>query len=174
MILMWTDQLSVGVKYFDEDHKNLIRFINELHGAIQEVDAEGKIAEDEIEIALHRLENYFQYHCIQEEVLMKKIAFPGFDEHKEKHKFFLSTVEAMSQRFRGSRNPQHAIELMQFMYDWLTNHINKEDKKYGDYLRSSRISPEFFQQSKPSIAERKHFLSTLVLLPKKEAKPSEP
>jgi hemerythrin len=169
MILMWTDNLSVGVKYFDEDHKQLIRFINELHAAIQDVDAQGEIAEDEIEIALHRLENYFQYHCVQEEVFMKKIAFPEIDEHLECHKNFLIEVQAMSQSFRGSRNPRHATELMQFIYDWLTNHIKTIDKKYCDYLQSCQFSPDFFQQSKPSIAERNRFLGTLVPLTKKES-----
>jgi hemerythrin len=168
---MWTDNLSVGVKYFDEDHKNLIRFINELHGAIQDVDTDGKIAEEEIEIALHRLENYFQYHCIQEEVFMSKIIYPEIEDHKKSHQYFFSRVEVMSQSFRGSRNPQHAIELMQFMYDWLTNHINITDRKYGDYLRSSQISSEFFSQSKPSIEKRKRFLSTLAQLPKNKSNP---
>jgi hemerythrin len=169
MKLMWTDHLSVGIKYFDEDHKHLIRFINELQSAIENVDAEGRIAEDEIEIALIRLENYFQYHCVQEEIFMKKIAYPEIEEHKTHHQFFLSQVEAMSQSFRGSRKPEDAVKLMEFMYDWVTNHINNADKKYGDYLRSCKVSPEAFNQSKSSIAERKHFLSALVPLIKNES-----
>ena len=140
MILMWTDNLSVGVKYFDEDHKNLIRFINELHSAIQDVDAKGRIAEDEIEFALHRLENYFQYHCVQEEVFMSKIAYPEIDEHKKLHQYFLGKVETMSRSFCGSRKPEDANELMKFMYDWVTDHLNTADKKYSDYLRSCQIT----------------------------------
>lgn len=169
MFLMWTDNLSVGVKYFDEDHRQLIRFINELHTAIQEVDAEGKIAAEEIEIALHRLENYFQYHCVQEEVFMDKIAYPGLAEHKQSHQYFFSTVETMSQRFRGSRNLEHASELMQFMYDWLTHHINGVDRKYGEYLRSYPVPSHFLDQPKSSITERKRLLNALVPLPKKES-----
>jgi hemerythrin len=162
MILMWTDNLSVGVKYFDDDHKRLIRMINELHGAIQDVDAQGMVAEEEIEIALHRLENYFKYHCLQEEVFMAKVAFPELEQHKLQHKEFFDRVAVMSQSFRGSRNPAHAAELMQFMYDWLTNHIYITDKKYGDYLLSSRISPNILQQSKPSTTDRSRFLKTMV------------
>ena len=169
MILMWTENRSVGVKYFDEDHKRLIRMINELHFAIQEVDASGKIAEDEIEIALHRLENYFQYHCVEEEVFMSKIAYPSLEAHKLQHRFFFGKVAEMSERFRGSRSPAHATELMQFMYDWLTNHINFTDRKYGEYLQASQISSDFSKQSKPSTAERSRFLSTLHPPPKKES-----
>jgi hemerythrin len=168
MFLMWTENLSVGVKYFDEDHKHLIRYINELHAAIEEVDAQGLIAEDEIEIALHRLENYIQYHCVQEEVFMSKIAYPDIDGHMQQHKFFLGKVAEMSESFRGSRKAEDATELMSFMYNWLTNHINTIDKKYGDYLRSCKYSTEFLQQSKAGIAERKRFLSALVPLIKKD------
>ncbi|MGD0547580.1 MAG: hemerythrin domain-containing protein [Terracidiphilus sp.] len=74
--------MSVGVKGFDDDHKRLIRLINELHGVIQDVDANGKIPVEEIEIALHRLENYFQYHCLQEERVMEQTGFSELRDHR--------------------------------------------------------------------------------------------
>jgi hemerythrin len=158
MILMWTGNLSVGIKYFDEDHKRLIGMIHDLHFAIKEVDGAGQIAEDEIDIALHRLENYFQYHCKQEEVFMAKVGYPGLEAHKLHHAGFLAKVTEMSQSFAGSRDPAHAAALMQFMYDWLTNHINVEDKKYGEFLFSEKISQEILEKSKPSGAGRNRIL----------------
>ncbi|MGA3371656.1 MAG: bacteriohemerythrin [Terracidiphilus sp.] len=141
MKLMWTENLSVGVKDFDDDHKRLIRMVNELHDALQDADAEGKIADEEIEIALHRLENYFQYHCVQEEVMMTKIAFPGLEEHKLEHQKFFAKVAEMTQRFRGSSDAKDGTELMEFMFNWLTGHINVIDKQYGAYLRSKGSQP---------------------------------
>jgi hemerythrin-like metal-binding protein len=140
MLLMWTENLSVGVKRFDEDHKRLIRMINELHGALQDVDAQGKIAEDEIEIALHRLENYFTTHCLQEEARMAETGYPGLEEHRQEHQKFFARVAEMSQRFRGSRDPRYATELMQFMYDWLTDHIFVIDRQYTAHLNAKGIS----------------------------------
>jgi hemerythrin-like metal-binding protein len=161
MILMWTDNLSVGVKYFDEDHKRLIRMINELHFEIQDAAATGKIAEDEIELALHRLENYFEYHCLQEEIFMEKVAYPGIDEHRHCHQIFFNKVAAMSCEFTGSRDPAHAIELMQFIYDWVIEHIHTIDKKYSDYLFDKKIGPADFEKFLPGTAERKRSLSNL-------------
>ena len=92
MILMWTDNLSVGVKNLDDDHRRLIRLINELHGVIQDVDANGKIPVEEIEIALHRLENYFSYHCLEEERLMEQTGFPELREHRQQHQKFFATI----------------------------------------------------------------------------------
>ncbi|MFZ1084211.1 MAG: bacteriohemerythrin [Terracidiphilus sp.] len=139
MLLMWTDNLSVGVKGFDDDHKRLIRLINELHGVIQDVDANGKIPVEEIEIALHRLENYFQYHCLEEERVMEQTGFPELREHRREHQNFFTKVTEMTQRFRNSTDPKDATELMQFIYDWLTNHIFVTDRKYSSHLHSQGI-----------------------------------
>jgi hemerythrin-like metal-binding protein len=140
MLLMWTENLSVSVKNFDDDHKRLIRMINELHGAIEDVDAEGKIAEEEIEIALHRLENYFQYHCLREEEMLAKTGYAGLEEHQQEHQKFFATVAEMARRFRGSRDPRHATELMQFMFDWLSDHIFVTDRKYTLHLNAKGIT----------------------------------
>ena len=79
---------SVGVKEFDDDHKRLIRRINEMHGIIRDGNSTGKIEAEEIEIALHRLENYFQYHCLKEEEAMVKVGFSGLEEHRQEHAHF--------------------------------------------------------------------------------------
>jgi len=139
MLLMWTDHLSCGVEDFDDDHKRLIRMINELHGVILDVNAKGMIAEEEIEIAVHRLQNYFEYHCLQEEKVMAETSYLGLNEHKREHVIFFDTVAEMSTRFRGSADPKDAVELMQFMYDWLTNHIYATDKKFASHLHSQGI-----------------------------------
>ncbi|HEY1257334.1 MAG TPA: bacteriohemerythrin [Terracidiphilus sp.] len=139
MLLMWTDNLGVGVKAFDDDHKRLIRMINELHGVIQDVDKEGKVPVEEIEIALHRLENYFKYHCLEEERLMEQTAFPGIREHRLEHKNFFAKITEMTLRFRGSSDVKDATELMEFIYGWLTNHIFVTDRKYSSHLHGKGI-----------------------------------
>ncbi len=139
MLLVWTGNLSVGVKEFDDDHKRLLRMINELGAAIRAAGAHGPVEEEEIEITLHRLENYTQYHCAREEELMAKTRFPDIEDHRREHQFFFATIAEMSQRFRGSTDPRHATELMQFMYDWLTNHIYVTDMKYASHLHANGI-----------------------------------
>jgi hemerythrin len=135
MLLMWTGNLSVGVKAFDDDHKQLIRIINELHGAIQNVNETGEIEGAEVEMALHRLENYSRGHCSREEALMEKFQYPDNLKHKQQHQEFYDRIADMTERFRGSKSPKHAEEVMQFIYSWLTNHINESDKAVSLYLR---------------------------------------
>ena len=137
MLLMWTDNLSVGVKDFDDDHRRMVRIINELHGAIQDVDAQGKIPVEEIEIALHRLENYLQYHCLREEELMEKTKYPGLEAHKKEHVKFDAMIKDMMLRFRNSTDPGHARELMEYLYNYLTDHIFGTDKQYSSHLHAN-------------------------------------
>jgi hemerythrin len=137
MLLLWTDNLSVGIDQFDEDHKRLIAIINELHSAIQAVDGNGQIEKEEIEIVLQRLENYIRYHCDREELFMAKTHYPDFESHRQEHLRLNVMIADMTDRFHGSTSPEDAAEIMQFLYDWLTNHIFVVDKKYSSHLRAS-------------------------------------
>jgi hemerythrin len=139
MLLMWTGNLSVGVPEFDDDHKRLIRMVNEMHGLIQDANLKGKIDAEEIEIALHRLQNYFQYHCLREEKAMELAGFKGLDEHRREHTQFMAKIKEMALRFGGSTDPKNATEIVDFLHDWLITHVHETDMKYGSVLRGSEI-----------------------------------
>ena len=51
----------------------------------------------------------------------------------------LAKVRRMTSRFRGSTDPKHAKEIVDFMYDWLTSHVHENDKKYSSCLRGYEI-----------------------------------
>jgi len=136
---MWTGNLSVGIEGFDEDHKRLIQMLNELHRAAERQDASGKMDCEEIEIALHRLENYTKYHCTQEEYVMAETGYPDLESHQAEHKKLIAMIADMEARFRGSTSPAHAEELMQVIYGWIINHVNLTDKKYSGYLNARGV-----------------------------------
>jgi hemerythrin len=145
MLIIWTDNLSVGMKAFDDDHKRLIQIINELHYLVQEGKAEGQIPLEEIEIQLHRLENYTRYHCACEEKLLAMTCYPKLAEHKLEHENLIAKIADMSERFKGSTCPSDAEELMNFAYEWVRDHISSTDKEYAEHLRSFDLSPDDFR-----------------------------
>ena len=114
MLLIWTQNLSVGVKNFDNDHKYLIRMINELDGMVKAAGELGVIDEEELELALHRLENYFHYHCLIEEKFMEDIGYPELELHRVQHLKFFEKIKEMTVLYGGSTDVKHAIELMNF------------------------------------------------------------
>jgi hemerythrin len=135
MLLLWTNNLSVDVQELDEGTKKLIRIINELHAAIRDAKANGAVDKQEIEIALHRLENYVLHYCPREERLLASIEYEGLNEQIEDHRRLRASIAEMSVRFKNSTRPRDAEELMHFIFDWVTNHIYLADKRFIKALR---------------------------------------
>lgn len=141
MFVIWTDNLSVGLKEFDEDHKRLVRILNELYSAVHCGDV--KHSPDELEIALERLEMFTKSHFGREELLMTKTGFPGVEAHKREHQKFAAMVAEMAERFRGSTDPQHAQELVEALYTWVTHHIFEDDKQYSVHIHDPKVKRRY-------------------------------
>jgi hemerythrin-like metal-binding protein len=140
MLLMWTENLSVGVKELDDGNKKLIKMLNELHYAIQDGSISGTIEKEEIEIVLHRLDNYSKYHCGREEQLLASIGYVNLKTQEADHQQLAIAIADMTRRFQNSTNLSDASEIMRFVYDWLTNHVYVTDKKFAEYLNADRSS----------------------------------
>jgi hemerythrin-like metal-binding protein len=119
---------SVGVNEIDNQHKKLIDLINQLNDAMHA----GKGAEI-LGKVLSELVNYTVYHFNYEESLMAQHHYDDTPAHKLEHKKFIETVGAFKQKF-DSGNAVISVEIMNFLRDWLTNHIMKTDKKLGQGL----------------------------------------
>lgn len=139
MSLIWTQNMSVRIEQFDDDHKRLIRYVNELQSEIQDAKAKGAIDPVEIEVIFHRMENYAKFHFSSEETAMEKTGFPGLDEHRAAHQNFIATVTKMSERCLGSNDLKHADEIVKFLHAWITDHVYRVDGKYADHLHKHEI-----------------------------------
>jgi hemerythrin len=130
MLLLWTNNLSVGVPELDKGTQNLIRVINELHYAIRDANANGTIDPLEIEIAIHRLENHVVHYCAREEKLLASIGYEALNDQIAEHHRLAASIAEMSSRFKNSARPQDAEELMHFVFNWLTNHVYVADRRF--------------------------------------------
>ena len=148
MLLVWTENLSVKIKELDDDHKKLIKVINELHYAILDAAPSGKVEPVEIEIALHRLENYARVHFDREEKILAAADHGDLAAQREAHRRMVHMVGEMGVRFRDSSSPQDAAELMNFAYDWITNHVYVSDQKWAQDLYAANTSGTSAQQSR--------------------------
>lgn len=140
MLLVWTENLSVKVQELDDDHKKLIKVINELHYAILGGGSSGEVDAVEIEIALHRLENYARVHFDREEKILAAAAHADLEAQREAHRNMVLAVAEMTVRFHESTKSRHASELMNFAYEWLTNHVYVADRRWAEQLSARRIA----------------------------------
>ena len=77
-ILSWSDSLATGFMEVDLQHKKLISIIDSVFQTIKEYDPEYALKMAKI---LKQLTDYTEYHFSEEESLMKRHGFPGFEGH---------------------------------------------------------------------------------------------
>ena len=132
-LLTWSDKYSVGVKAIDAQHANLVGILNDLHDAMMK----GQAAEITAAL-LKKLVTYTREHFAAEEAMMTAAKYPALKEHIAKHRDLTKEVEAYVGRFERG---EAAINtpLLNFLRDWLSNHILKEDKGYGPFLNKNGI-----------------------------------
>jgi hemerythrin-like metal-binding protein len=131
-LISWSSSYSVGVSKMDQEHKRLIDIINRLYSSMRE--GRGK---DGIGMVLDELIDYTKTHFAHEEQLMLDARFEGYDDQKRAHEGLISQVLEVQNKFRtGTALSQ---EVMSFLKNWLVNHIQGQDKKYGPAMNKKGI-----------------------------------
>ncbi len=123
--IKWDDSLLIGNELIDIQHKMLVGLIS----AIPESKSPGD------EMALDEAIVYAETHFSDEEAYLEEIGYPATDGHKKMHKKLTLILESYKNDYDEGKTDLYAFK--QFMYVWITEHIMKEDKKIGAYLRSS-------------------------------------
>lgn len=129
----WGEHLSVGIKVFDQEHKELVALVNKLNQALKAGSAK-KTMED----ILQSLVNYTKIHFKHEEDYMVLYDYPEYQKHKQEHEALTNQVLDFLNRYQAGK-ASFSLELMNFLKDWLTKHILGSDKKYKDFFLSKNV-----------------------------------
>jgi len=122
--LEWEEKYSVGVKLIDDQHKTMFDTINQLIDVLASTPTKEKL--DEI---ITRLVEYKKFHFVTEEGYFKEFNYENKEEHEAKHKEFTITLERLIADSKGD-SMVLAFGLVDFLEDWLINHLMTEDQKY--------------------------------------------
>jgi len=133
-LITWSDTLSVKIRQFDDQHKKLVEMVNQLFDAMKT----GKGSQVLGEI-LKGLISYTQSHFAAEERLMKQYGYPEFEAHKKEHNTLVMQVADLQKQFQEGK-PVLTQQVMTFLRDWLSKHIQGDDRKYGVYLNGKGVS----------------------------------
>ncbi|MCP4673484.1 MAG: hemerythrin family protein, partial [Desulfobacula sp.] len=108
--------------------------VNELHRAMKM-----KIGAKEAGQILTRLADYTVYHFQNEENLFEEHQYPGRDAHKQYHDKLVGQVLEFKNEFEEGRAAL-SMDLMQFLTDWLRDHIMVTDKSYAPFFKEKGIN----------------------------------
>lgn len=121
----WSEQLSVKNLTIDSEHKKLVNLINTLHDAMKKGEGSKVIGG-----VLEELVIYTKTHFKNEEGLMKQHNYVNLDDHIKQHKRFVEEIERFFNNYK-SGSVSLSVTLMNYLKDWLVDHIQGSDKKFG-------------------------------------------
>ena len=133
-LISWSDKFSIGVEMIDEQHKTLFNLVNDLHSHINDGSARQALSN-----ALDALIEYTQYHFTAEEDYMFNTEYPRFEQHKAFHDNLTKQVLEFKQEF--SEGKGDTGKFLEFLYQWLSNHIMEQDKKIGKFMDVRILRP---------------------------------
>lgn len=129
-LIKWEDRYSVKISKFDLQHQQLVSMINQLYEAM-------KIGKGQVELGkiLEELVDYTRKHFSSEEALMLKHAYPKYAEHKTSHDRLTQQVIEFKNQYNEGKIGL-SIQMMNFLKEWLVNHILDEDKAYSHFFQA--------------------------------------
>lgn len=130
----WKDSYNVNVGIIDEQHKVLVSLLNNLHDSM----SQGK-GKEVLSVILNDLVNYTKTHFATEEKLMSQTVYTKTHSHMAEHEGLTKKAIELNDDYKNGKVTM-SIEVLNFLKDWLKNHILVMDKELGQYLKSKAIS----------------------------------
>jgi hemerythrin-like metal-binding protein len=130
----FTEEMSVKVRLFDQEHKKLIDLTDSLYVALSEKN--GRISVPKL---LEELVQYTKTHFGNEEEMMQKYQYPGYEMQKKQHTEFVSKVSEMKQAYNAN-NPMVTLQAFTILRAWIGHHILKVDAAYSEFFNENGLS----------------------------------
>lgn len=124
---VFTDQYLTGIPLVDKEHRELFRIIDDVYRIMTDELAFDKY--DGIVHLLEELRDYTKFHFKDEELYMESIHYEGLEAQKRAHRAFVSRLEEMDLDTIDENQQETLEDLMEFLTEWLVNHILHTDKK---------------------------------------------
>jgi hemerythrin len=132
-LIRWDDSFSVDVVEIDKQHQKLVGMINDLHDGMRQ----GKSKEIMGKI-IGGLVGYAGTHFRTEEKYFDQFGYPDSGSHKKEHSNFTQKVADFKGGFDAGKFGL-SMEVMNFLSNWLQNHIKGLDKKYGPFFNQKGL-----------------------------------
>jgi hemerythrin-like metal-binding protein/PAS domain S-box-containing protein len=124
-IFPWDDNFNTGLRTVDEQHRNLVRLLNELAGHVA-----FKADELMLDRLFDELAEYAVYHFESEEAIWRQYLHddPGEAAHRKTHVAFVQEVGRMREGLATRPLMDVAEETLSFLARWLASHILETDR----------------------------------------------
>lgn len=134
MAIRWTKDLAVGVETIDSQHRELFDTAARLIEGVEQGGGTGEAAK-----TVAFLEEYVTSHFALEERYMKRNFYPAYPSHKAEHTGFIARFYDLRERLdHDGVTLDLAVQMAEWLGGWLVEHIGRQDKALGAFLRNLR------------------------------------
>lgn len=140
-VLEWNDKtMGIGIKLIDDQHKELLKIMNQLETSIHE-----NSQRRDILTIVDELIDYAAYHFITEEKMFDKIDYEEAEIHKKEHAEFVEKFDAIKNKISNDEFylMKSAIEIsddiFNYIISWFIEHITGSDRRYVELLKGKGI-----------------------------------
>ena len=128
----WNDSLLIGVELIDEQHKELVRRIDQLIDACNRGEGQNEVGE-----TLKFVVSYIKEHFKDEEELQALYVYPDMENHKKLHERFINSTVDLVKELKVGHTTDFAEKVRRMLMGWLFTHIKNEDQKVSDHINKA-------------------------------------
>ncbi len=133
-LIDWSDELEVGIQTIDEEHRQLVQIINDLHVAMLEHRDKAFMSR-----VFAELVERTKAHFATEEALFQEHGYPAEASHRDEHRHLAERVIELREEFDAG-NTAVTLEVMRFLRDWLIKHIVTADREFCPFFAARGVS----------------------------------
>ena len=122
-------EYKIGIEQIDEQHKKLFELADRAYVLLKDEFAIDKY--DKIVEILDELKDYTIFHFKSEEEYMESIGYKRLFTQKIEHAKFIESLENVDYKHIDVDQDESLVKILNFLNDWLTEHILKTDKLIG-------------------------------------------
>ncbi|MCC6713638.1 MAG: hemerythrin family protein [Gammaproteobacteria bacterium] len=129
-LMHWDEKYCVGLPEIDDEHRNLVMSVNELHAAIV-----ARMDRGEIKGFFAKVNREVSAHFEHEERLMHEHQYQGYAEHRADHQRLLEDIGDIATDFAdGVFDYDPDKVLGQRLTEWFVAHVRKYDAPMCEFL----------------------------------------
>ena len=128
-MIKWTPDLALGIEEIDAQHQELFRradrFVSGLKGSTRQ----------DVGILLSYLRLYCVTHFGAEESWMRKVSYPGYEQHKAEHDRFIEHILELSREHERRGSPGlEPPRVAGWLQRWLEEHVSGTDRAFASFV----------------------------------------
>ena len=123
------EEYKIGVESIDEQHKKLFELADKAYMLLKDAFSLDKY--DKIVEIVEELKEYTIFHFKSEEEYMESINYKRLFTQKIEHEKFIKALDGIDLRHIDQNQDDSLVKMLNFLNEWLTEHILGNDKLIG-------------------------------------------